>query len=120
MRVQPSSATLVSLAALGDSDTCILLQLPHRDAPMPEHEGDMLRSATNLHIGTAAHPKLVQVDALQSLRDAKTQCAVSPGAFPTLRHVRTARASIQGLGRCLYGYILYLDRNPMLWLEPQA
>lgn len=80
--MQSPSATLVSLAALGDSDARILLQLPCRDGPVAEYKRDILQSATHLHTSKDGQAKVTQVDALQSLRDAKTQCAVSPGADP--------------------------------------
>eukprot|EP00892_Ulva_mutabilis_P008063 jgi/Ulvmu1/5629/UM023_0168.1 len=86
-RVQPSSATLVSLAAMGDSDARILLQMPCRDGPVADYKRDVLQSATNLHTDKAGQAKVVKVDALQSLRDAKTQCAVSPGVAGFFREI---------------------------------
>lgn len=81
--VPPFSATLVSLAALGDSDARIVLQLPHGARMLEPHRKDILQSAMNLHKGDDGQLKVIEVDALQSLRDAKTQCAVSPGAAPS-------------------------------------
>lgn len=52
------------------------------------HRQDILKSAKSLHIGKDGLPKVVEVDALQSLRDAKTQCAVSPGVGRPL-HILT-------------------------------
>eukprot|EP00892_Ulva_mutabilis_P008060 jgi/Ulvmu1/5626/UM023_0165.1 len=77
--VPPVAATLVSLAALGDTDARVVLQLPHKAHTAYPHRQDTLKSAMNLHNGMATQPRVVEVDALQSLRDAKTQCAVSPG-----------------------------------------
>lgn len=81
--VPPFSATLVSLAALGESDARVVLQLPHGARMAEPHGNDILKSAMNLHTGKDGQQKVVEVDALQSLRDAKTQCAVSPGAPPS-------------------------------------
>lgn len=86
----PFSATLVSLAALGESNTRVVLQLPHGAHMEAQHCQDMFESAKNLHKGTGAPVKVVEVDALQSLRDAKAQCAVSPGAVKPIQEPEMA------------------------------
>jgi hypothetical protein len=81
-KTQPYAATLVSLAAIGADNARFVLQLPEDGLhTQGEHYRDSMASATRLHIDHRGHDKVVQVDALQALSDAKVQCAVNPGAL---------------------------------------
>ena len=80
-QVQSYAATLVSLAALGADDARFVIQLPAQGLnDAREHQRDELHSASRLHVAKNGSDRVVLVDALQSLSDAKVQCAISPGA----------------------------------------
>lgn len=81
-QVQPYAATLVSLAALGADDARFVIQLPEQGLHNTlEHQRDELHSASRLHVGSDGGDRVVLVDALRALSDAKVQCAVSPGTY---------------------------------------
>lgn len=80
--VQPSAATLVSLAAMGADNTRFVIQLPAGGhAALHEHHRDSLQSAAQLHLDGDGSHRVVQVDALQALSEAKVQCALAPGTL---------------------------------------
>jgi hypothetical protein len=79
-KTQPYAATLVSLAALGADKARFVIQLPEDGLHSKgEHFRDAMTAATRLHTDTKGREKVVQVDAIQALSDAKVQCAVNPG-----------------------------------------
>jgi hypothetical protein len=79
--VQRYAAALVSLAALGADDARLVVQVPEEGiGAAGSHQRDLLDSASRLHVDRRGVRRVVTVDALQALRDAKVQCAVSPGA----------------------------------------
>ena len=79
--MQPFAATLVSLAALGADQTRFVIQLPDEGIEaVADHQRDTLGAACRLHVDERGYGRVVEVDALKALSDAKVQCAVAPGA----------------------------------------
>jgi hypothetical protein len=81
-KVQPFAATLVSLAALGADNTRFVIQLPEDGShTLGDHHMDSLQSASRLHPDGDGGNRVLQVDALKALTDAKVQCTIDPGAM---------------------------------------
>jgi hypothetical protein len=68
------------MAGLGPCKAKYILQLP-ADAPdvSKQHEVDALKSAVNLHNSARNRHRVVGVNAIESIREIRTQCAVCPG-----------------------------------------
>ena len=74
----------MSLAALGADQTRFVIQLPDEGIEaVADHQRDTLGSACRLHVDERGYGRVVEVDALKALSDAKVQCAVAPGACLT-------------------------------------
>ena len=68
------------MAALGPTSAQFILQLPPDSAVSEDYQHDALDAAVTLY-NTALHRnRVVGVNAMESLREARTQCAVCPGA----------------------------------------
>lgn len=92
--MQPFAATLVSLAALGADSTRFVIQLPDGgNEVLHAHHQDSLHSASRLHLDADGAHRVVQVDALKAISEAKVQCAISPGTTCLLPHGRCNRRS---------------------------
>ena len=68
------------MAALGPTSAQFILQLPPDSAVWQDHQHDALRGAVALYNTPAHRNRVVAVNAMESLREARTQCAVCPGA----------------------------------------
>ena len=77
--LQPFAAALVSMAGLGPSKAQYILQLPPDSSITEQHQQDALQSAVNLHNSSYDRNRVVGVNAMESIREARTQCAVCPG-----------------------------------------
>lgn len=97
--MQPFAATLVSLAALGADNARFVVQLPEEGlvAAAP-HERDTLTSACRLHLDGDGNERVVEVDALKALSDAKVQCTVSPGVLLLLAAAACCVMLLEELG----------------------
>ena len=82
-RVHPVAATLTSLAASG-ANKCRIVKQESKSgiASRPVHVQDAISAARSLHVDEKGESRIVAVDALKALSDAKAQCAVQPGAHP--------------------------------------
>jgi hypothetical protein len=68
------------MAGLGESNAQYILQLPPASPVSEEHQRDALNSAIKLYNTPDDRNRVVAVNAMESLREARTQCAVCPGA----------------------------------------
>lgn len=80
--LKPFAAALVSMAGLGGpSDAQYILQLPPESTSSEEWQQDALQAAIKLYNTPDDMNRVVVVNAMESLREARTQCAVCPGAL---------------------------------------
>lgn len=77
--LRPFAAALVSMAGLGPSHAQYILQLPPESTISEEQQKDALRAAIKLYNTPENKNRVVEVNAMESLREARTQCAVCPG-----------------------------------------
>jgi hypothetical protein len=77
--LQPFAAALVNMAGMELSKPQYVLQLPPSSRISGEHQQDALHAAINLFNTPEDMNRVVAVNAMESLREALTQCAVCPG-----------------------------------------